>query len=145
MIVVSKNSSNPSQISHGSSHVIFVGDVGVLFYDYEKQDGGIALRSQSPGGPRRPPRGILVPRFWFEKPKKPNLIKGGAAAITVIRWQALIEGLRALVAAYSAAELEPHAADRFRRGEEFGSTARSNLARPQRLSRGPDRGRPLFP
>jgi hypothetical protein len=25
----------------------------------------------------------LVPRFWFEKPKKPNLIKGGAAAITV--------------------------------------------------------------
>jgi hypothetical protein len=29
------------------------------------------------------PRGILVPRFWFEKPKKPNLIKHRPAGCAV--------------------------------------------------------------
>lgn len=36
MIIVSKNPSNPSQLSQDKGHVIFVGDVGVLFYDYAK-------------------------------------------------------------------------------------------------------------
>ena len=36
MIVVSKNPTNPSELYRDRGHVIFVGDIGVLFYDYVK-------------------------------------------------------------------------------------------------------------